>query len=1361
MTQPEQPDAPPAPDDVRLTLVTLGEARLSGAAPAEGGGTTPASLPPGKALALLTYLHCLPGRTATREHLADRFWGDSGPDAARQALRQTIYRIRHELGGEAITSSGESITLALGITCDRDLFQDAIRAGQAAQAVEVYGGEFFPSFAAPGAVGFEQWADLERAQLQAAFLRAAESAVRQALDRTNTREAIRLARKARDLCPASELAWRLLLQALVAAGSRPAALLEADALLGRLRVDDREPEPATARLLERLRQPEAPSPPEAPPSLAARLNPELVGREREFATLLEAWQACATLGGRHVHIAGPAGLGKTRLMAELARRLRISRGRIVQVSGVAGERQRPWGFLGDLVTALGQLPGATGTAPGSLAELARLAPSLSSYLPDRATASRAPVDETARLLAVTDLMGSVAQDAPLAILLDDLHWADDESWRVVDSLVKRVGSASVLIVTASRPGHRGGPSGPPTVAVELGPLTPTGVEALLISLGADPGQPEIPRLAGILGRSSRGVPLLVLESLRFAIERGDLDIGASAWRWDNPEAVLAAFSDEDPLAHRIEELPQDARRILAWLAFAQVPLPEEELHHAGPGWAQAVAHLEQVGLISRTGKHLHPAHDEVAAAARRLAGPTEAQAVDAGLAAWFANRIEADPGAFQRAARHLRQAGDQAGVASLLRRRVQLARQRRESVSLGELAHQALDPAATSQEVDRLIRRLGRITRWRHEARPLALGATMAALVLLPLVVALARRPEAPPEALLVLAVGEGTARDPIEFRAVPVSAARWATTTAVSPDEGRFLARLPAGRVPYLTLAVHPDLGRIAFDEVTTDSGGIDIMLLDRDGGVRRLTASRGDDVHPAWSPNGELLAFATMRWPEDGLGNSAIVALEMDGGGFRRLTSGPTYDAEPRWSPDGTRLAFSRRVVEQPNTRVCWVSRDGRREHCLEGNGTESMGPLGWSGPDTVMVAHVDDAGQVTLRTWAVDAPYHVPHLVSGQSPRQISPNGDWAIVKRQLVDTQESGQSSPVLEVRSIHQPSLNRVLRTPTESGRMSLLGPPGKAGASLARLEIGPKDRIATQSISHRFWAIGRDEEGNELHLSTATMEWTTSDTLTASIDRFTGLLMPRRTGVVTVFASAAGWRRDSLLLTIEPPHSATSFEELWQHGVEDRWRFFGYPLPQVVATNDGVRALLNNGDETFDSGGMSLLSIDPRRGIGIEARVLLPITRPLWQQLRLGLAHLPRVNASGATTDNGCIFQAPAAGGIGGMTSFNVSKSGILPIPPEWTLSQQAWRRISLQLFPDGTCGLALDGLPIWRGTDGPHREGYWRVVTQGRTVGTQMLLGPLTVWTGVHTDIDWAALDRPARGAPVGPRGLHGTSTP
>ena len=63
--------------------------------------------------------------------------------------------------------------------------------------------------------------------------------------------------------------------------------------------------------------------------------------------------------------------------------------------------------------------------------------------------------------------------------------------------------------------------------------------------------------------------------------------------------------------------------------------------------------------------------------------------------------------------------------------------------------------------------------------------------------------------------------------------------------------------------------------------------------------------------------------------------------------------------------------------------------------------------------------------------------------------------------------------------------------------------------------------------------------------------------------------------------------------------------------------------------------------------------------------------------------------------------------------------------------------RVRLQVMPDGRCGVALDGVPLSLQPAFTHLDSM-RVILQGSSVGTRMLVGTITVRRGVPTDVDW-----------------------
>ena len=151
-------------------------------------------------------------------------------------------------------------------------------------------------------------------------------------------------------------------------------MVEADALEALLRHEGRDPEPATVAALRRAKQ----SPDPAGGSLPSALIAELVGREREFSTLTQAWQQ-ARHAAVHVLLASPTGLGKTRLLHDFHARLKTLGARAILVRANPGERDLPFALAADLAGALGELPGGAAVAPATAATLVALNPALSAH----------------------------------------------------------------------------------------------------------------------------------------------------------------------------------------------------------------------------------------------------------------------------------------------------------------------------------------------------------------------------------------------------------------------------------------------------------------------------------------------------------------------------------------------------------------------------------------------------------------------------------------------------------------------------------------------------------------------------------------------------------------------------------------------------------------------------------------------------------------------------------------------------------------------------------------------------------------------------------------------------------------------
>lgn len=83
-------------------------------------------------------------------------------------------------------------------------------------------------------------------------------------------------------------------------------------------------------------------------------------------------------------------------------------------------------------------------------------------------------------------------------------------------------------------------------------------------------------------------------------------------------------------------------------------------------------------------------------------------------------------------------------------------------------------------------------------------------------------------------------------------------------------------------------------------------------------------------------------------------------------------------------------------------------------------------------------------------------------------------------------------------------------------------------------------------------------------------------------------------------------------------------------------------------------------------------------------------------------------------------------------------------LPVDSNLGNGQWLTMRLQIFPDGRCGVALNGHPLNRVAFALLRDQPFAVRLGYASAGTHVLHGPIEVWQGVRTDIDWDALDAP-----------------
>ena len=535
-----------------------------------------------RAWSLLAWLTLHPG-LHHRGDLAARFWPDVLDASARASLRSALWALRRALGpsgDDYLVTAGDRV----GIDPGRPLYVDAlafdglVSDGRLEEAVALCAGPLLAGVD-------EDWAlrasDEHRERLVDVLERLAAASERGG----EMGEAVRFTRRQTALDPFGEETHRRLIRRLALAGDRPAALEVYARLVERLRRELRlAPSALTRALAVDVRATERPAPPAAgqPPAAGRAIHPvpaaparrpPLVGRERELSRLEEAWRAARSGVGAAVALTGEAGIGKTRLAAELVDRAHAEGARTASCAALDLGGSALFGLWAELVRELARDVEPPSGA-GWPAEVARLAPELEGRA-GWAPASRVtavPELERARLFeAVVALVEQAASDRPLALVMEDVHAADGASLELTGYLARRVARIPVLLVLTMRDV----PARPEADAL-LSALRARGVLADEVALGQ-----LAPAAIGRLARSvasldaddvlriidaSEGNALLAVESAR-ALARGERSLSAGL-----RGTVRASARELDGDARALAELVAVAGRRMSHRELGALPL---------------------------------------------------------------------------------------------------------------------------------------------------------------------------------------------------------------------------------------------------------------------------------------------------------------------------------------------------------------------------------------------------------------------------------------------------------------------------------------------------------------------------------------------------------------------------------------------------------------------------------------------------------------------------------------------------------------------------------------------------------------------------------------------------------------------
>lgn len=542
----------------------------------------------------------LAGQTPpTRAWLASTMWPEEIESDARSNLRRHLHRLARALpqveGVEWIRGDERSIAWndAAPARLDVRAFEEAVAdPARRAEAVEMYRGDLLEGF-------FDEYILAERERLRTLYTDALADLIREARAKRDLPSAVRFAERLLAEDEWREDALREWISAKYASGDRSGALAGYERFARRLREEfSSEPMPETTALRDAVRAGIAlPDDPQdvlehSVSSLASVRSP-FVGRSDEMEKLRSAWTRAARKSGSVAFVSGEAGIGKSRLVAELVAIVRDQGGHALVGTTSNPEGEPYQAVLSALRAGLPKIAQAQ-LDRAWLSSLAGVLPEIHSLRSDL-NETEAIENDRARERLFEAFVRTVAQLGamrPLCIVLEDLHWAGPATIDVLAALARRVGTLPVLVVATYRSEESA--TGHPlrelrtqlvserrAIAIPLERLSESDVTNVVKALAGDDAGAT---LGDSVVRLSEGNPLFVVQLLEGYRETGEV-----------PDTSHALRSVGDVIGARASRLDDEVRAVAETAATIGQSFSADVVADIG-GWDENAV-LDAVGAL--------------------------------------------------------------------------------------------------------------------------------------------------------------------------------------------------------------------------------------------------------------------------------------------------------------------------------------------------------------------------------------------------------------------------------------------------------------------------------------------------------------------------------------------------------------------------------------------------------------------------------------------------------------------------------------------------------------------------------------------------------------------------------------------
>ncbi len=551
------------------------------------------SLPP-QAVSLLAYLVVHRSRPQTRDLLAGRFWSELSEDRARKRLSNCLWQIKRGLT-EAdlpdlldVTSTSIQFAAPGRVEVDAEEFESklidyerelrsrqvrGVLTDRLADLVSSYPGDFLAGH-------YHEWIEPERSRIRERYHNALAQLIGLYKSRSQYEVALEFAHILVEQEPLREDLHREVMRLHALLDQAPAAERQFETCRRELQNElGVEPSEETIALLQRIRS-DAPAPAVSYQAESAQ-GGALVGRRHEMGVLLGRVDELLSGQGGAILVEGDPGIGKTRLIREFMEAADWRGVRVVHAGHTELSRMEHYSALIDVLEpAVAGLRGehlAEVVEPVWLQKAAEVLPGISRLIEGMEPSQPLrPNEEPTRMSeALSRVVLAQGGLGPTVIVLEDVHWSDDDSMQVLVQLGGRLARSGVLLCLSYRrfeaeqarsvwTGIERLEAYPFASRLVLGPLNGAEVRELVTGQLGPGVLPEA--MLNQVVAATNGNPLYALESAR---DPSSI-LGGAADDEDEVVSLLPAAVARS-LDSRISALDPEERAVLEVLAAVAEP----------------------------------------------------------------------------------------------------------------------------------------------------------------------------------------------------------------------------------------------------------------------------------------------------------------------------------------------------------------------------------------------------------------------------------------------------------------------------------------------------------------------------------------------------------------------------------------------------------------------------------------------------------------------------------------------------------------------------------------------------------------------------------------------------------------------